>query len=63
MSQKAPSIAENRICFSGKLSHYRMGLVALDQHPALAAVLLDAPGNHLHRHADRDRIFAQISKA
>ena len=40
-------------------SHHRTELVTVDQHAALVAVLFDAAGDHLDRHADLDGLLAQ----
>jgi len=52
--------AEGR-CSAGGFEK-RAELIAVDSHAALAAVFLDAAGDHLDRHADLDGLLVQISE-
>jgi len=42
--------------------HHRTELIAVDQHAALVAIFLDAASDPLDRHADLDRLLAQIGE-
>ena len=60
-NNKAPSIFGRRF-FSGMCLrlHHWPELIPVYDHPPLIAVLADAAGDHLYRHANLHRAIAQI---
>lgn len=46
--------------FGSLRTHHRAELIAVDQHPALVAIGAQLTSHHLDRHADLDRVLAQV---